>query len=245
MSSSSASAVAPSSTLSAARASPPASETRWSKASSLSDTPPAGPSGPASPRSSSASARRTTVPTSSSVSASSRHTRIRERSAELTSKYGFSVVAPMSVTVPSSTCGSSASCWALLKRWISSRNSTLRVPWRFSRSCASAMVDRTSATPDMTADSDVKWAPISPASSRARLVLPVPGGPHRSSDDRWPRAMLRRSGPRSPTRCACPTNSSRFRGRIRAASGWRSGGGWKRASGRAPVVRRADGMRGW
>ena len=55
--------------------------------------------------------------------------------------------------------------------------------------------------------------------------------------------MLRRSGPRSPTRCACPTNSSRFRGRIRAASGCRSGGGWKRASGRAPVVRRADGMR--
>ena len=101
----------------------------------------------------------------------------------MTSKYGFSVVAPMSVTVPSSTCGSSASCWALLKRWISSRNRTLRVPWRFSRSCASAMVARTSATPDMTADSEVKWAPISPASSRARLVLPVPGGPHSSSDD--------------------------------------------------------------
>ena len=40
----------------------------------------------------------------------------RDRSAEFTSKYGFSVVAPMSVTVPSSTCGSSASCCALLKR---------------------------------------------------------------------------------------------------------------------------------
>ena len=47
--------------------------------------------------------------------------------------------------------------------------------------------------------------------------------------------MLRRSGPRSPTRCFWPTNSSRSRGRIRAASGWRSGGGWKRASGSAPV----------
>ena len=31
------------------------------------------------------------------------------------------MVAPISVTRPSSTAGSSASCWALLKRWISSR----------------------------------------------------------------------------------------------------------------------------
>ena len=45
-----------------------------------------GPSAPARPRSSSASARRTTLATSSSVSGSSRQTRIRDRSAELTSK---------------------------------------------------------------------------------------------------------------------------------------------------------------
>ena len=37
----------------------------------------------------------------------------------VTSKDGFSVVAPISVTVPSSTAGRSASCWALLKRCIS------------------------------------------------------------------------------------------------------------------------------
>ena len=49
------------------------------------------------------------------------------------------------------------------------------MPCRASRSWASAIVARTSATPDMTADSDAKWAPISSASSRARLVLPVPG----------------------------------------------------------------------
>ena len=127
MSSASASATAPSSTLSADLASPPARPTRWSKASGASATPPSGPSEPARPRSGSSSARRTTVATSSSVSGSSRHTRIRDRSAELTSKYGFSVVAPTSVIVPSSTCGRSASCWALLKRWISSRNRTVRV----------------------------------------------------------------------------------------------------------------------
>src|SRR5690242_7862547 len=95
----------------------------------------------------------------------------------------------------------------------------------------------------MTADRVTKWAPISPASSRARLVLPVPGGPHRSVELRWPRATLRRSGPRSPTRCSWPTNSARVRGRIRAARGWRSGGGWKSASGRAPPDRAAGGRR--
>ena len=36
----------------------------------------------------------------------------------------------MSTTVPSSTAGSSASCWALLKRWISSRKKTVPRPAR-------------------------------------------------------------------------------------------------------------------
>ena len=59
--------------------------------------------------------------------------RQRESSAELTSKYGFSVVAPISVTSPSSTAGSSASCWALLKRWISSRKKIVGSPLAASR----------------------------------------------------------------------------------------------------------------
>ena len=46
----------------------------------------------------------------------------------MSSKYGFSVVAPISVISPSSTAGSSASCWALLKRWISSRKRIVRRP---------------------------------------------------------------------------------------------------------------------
>ena len=40
---------------------------------------------------------------------------------------GFSVVAATRMTVRFSTPGSSASCWALVKRWISSRKSTV---WR-------------------------------------------------------------------------------------------------------------------
>ncbi len=64
------------------------------------------------------------------LKASSAYTRMRESRAPLTSKAGFSVVAPISVTRPSSTAGSSASCWALLKRWISSRKNTVGVPAR-------------------------------------------------------------------------------------------------------------------
>ena len=49
-------------------------------------TPPSGPNDPPRPRSSSSIARRVTVATSSSLSGSRRQTRIRDRSAELTSK---------------------------------------------------------------------------------------------------------------------------------------------------------------
>ena len=46
----------------------------------------------------------------------------RDISGGLTSKCGFSVVAPISTISPSSTAGSSVSCWALLNRCTSSRN---------------------------------------------------------------------------------------------------------------------------
>ena len=70
------------------------------------------------------------------------------------------------------------------------------MPLSVSRSWASATCARTSATPDITAQIVAKSAPTASASRRARLVLPVPGGPHRRSDARWPRATPRRSGPR-------------------------------------------------
>ena len=55
-------------------------------------------------------------------------TRARDSSAALSSKDGFSVVAPTSVTVPSSITGRKLSCWARLKRWISSTNSSVPRP---------------------------------------------------------------------------------------------------------------------
>ena len=70
----------------------------------------------------------------------------RESRAALTSKYGFSVVAPMSVSSPLSTAGRRASCCALLKRWISSRNRSFRAPFAPSRSRARCSTPRTSST---------------------------------------------------------------------------------------------------
>ena len=46
----------------------------------------------------------------------------------LSSKDGFSVVAPTSTTVPSSITGQKRSCCARLKRWISSTNSSVPLP---------------------------------------------------------------------------------------------------------------------
>ena len=73
----------------------------------------------------------------SGVSGCSTKTRVRESSAPMTSKLGFSVVAPIRVTVPSSAGGSRLSCWALLSRWISSMKRMVCGPPASSRSRAS------------------------------------------------------------------------------------------------------------
>ncbi len=77
----------------------------------------------------------------------------------LTSKYGFSVVAPISVTRPLSTPGSRASCWRLLKRWISSRKRIVRFPLAPRRSRARGSTPRTSSTRAETADSSSNAPP--------------------------------------------------------------------------------------
>ena len=112
------------------------------------------------------------------------------------------MVAPMRTIVPFSTCGRNASCWTLLKRWISSTNRIVRRLSAASRSRASAMIARTSATPETTALNEAKCAPVTPAITLASEVLPVPGGPHRMADDRWSDsiALLRREP--GPTMCA-------------------------------------------
>ena len=56
--------------------------------------------------------------------------------------------------------------------------------------------------------------------TRARVVLPLPGGPQKIMELKSRPALRDRHNRRpGPTRCAWPTNSARVRGRIRAARG--------------------------
>ena len=172
---------------SAALASPPARFARSSTASRA--APP-----PRAPR----RRARGSPTSSSSESAVSSITVHRDRSAELTSKYGFSVVAPMSVTRPSSTACSTESCCALLKRWISSMKRIVRTSLPPSRSRARAITARTSSTRAETAEISSNAAPVRSATIRAIVVFPVPGGPeedHRRRPvllDREPERRARR-----------------------------------------------------
>src|SRR5450759_4302258 len=140
-------------------------------------------------------------------------------SGALTSKNGFSVVAPTSTTRRSSTACSRASCCDLLNRWISSMNRIVRCPENVRRSRAASMERRMSATPDVTAETSAKNALVVLAMTFARLVLPLPAGPYRISEESSSRSMALRSAVPGPTASSWPTNASRVRGRRRAARG--------------------------
>ena len=152
-------------------------------------------------------------------SGSSRNSSDRLISGAFTVKNGFSVVAPTSTTVRSSTPGRSASCWPLLNRWISSMNRMLRRPRAPSRSRAAASTARTSLTPALVADSSSKCDRVAWAMMWASDVFPVPAGPHRITDRSSSASISARSALCDPSTCPWPTNSSSVRGRIRAASG--------------------------
>ena len=145
----------------------------------------------------------------------------RDRRAALSSKLGFSVVAPTRMTVPSSMTGRKLSCWARLNRWISSTNSRVWRPSMRRRRALSNTFFR-SATPEKIAEICSKARPASPESSRATVVLPVPGGPQKIIEPSEPEAIMRASTPSSPVRCSWPVTSARFFGRRRSASGRRS-----------------------
>ena len=147
---------------------------------------------------------------------------LRDISGAITEKLGFSVVAAMSVTQPFSTAGSRASCWLLLKRCTSSMNSTVPRPCMPRLSRARSITARTSFTPAVTADSSTNARPVPSDSSEARVVLPVPGGPHRITETTGASAAAVsrvRSGEPAPSARSWPTTSSSERGRMRTASG--------------------------
>lgn len=157
--------------------------------------------------------------TTSSVFIGSRtYVRERERRALMTVKLGFSVVAPMSVTIHFSTHGRRTSCCDLVQRWISSRK---RIVCRHSEKffCALAMIFTTSSFFERTPERWKNSASSELAITRAMLVLPHPGGHQKRIEGSRPASMNLRIGFPGPMRCCCPTRSSSFSGRRRDASG--------------------------
>ncbi len=123
----------------------------------------------------------------------------RDSSAEFTSNDGFSVVAPMKLNSPDSTCGRKASCCALLKRCTSSTNTIVRRPCPAAASARST-ASRMSLTPPSTAEIAMNCASKNCAISRASVVLPTPGGPHRIIECGRPLSRATRSGMPGPSR---------------------------------------------
>ena len=116
---------------------------------------------------------------SSGLRLSSTYTCARESSAPITSNDGFSVVAPMNVNRPDSTCGRNASCCALLKRCTSSTKRMVERPYCSRASRERSTASRISFTPDSTAEIAMNSVLNALAMRRASVVLPTPGGPQR------------------------------------------------------------------
>ena len=145
--------------------------------------------------------------------------REREMSAEFTSKNGFSVVAPTRMTTRFSTACRSASCWLRLKRWISSTKRIVFVPADASLRSAAEISLRRSATVPPIAETSTNAERVVSAMMRAMLVLPVPAGPNRITDESASAVMARASQLPGPTASFCPRSSESERGRMRTASG--------------------------
>src|SRR5574344_432280 len=88
-------------------------------------------------------------------------------------------------------------------------------------SLAFAITALTCFTPELTADREKKGRLSCLDIMNASVVLPTPGGPHKMKDEILPVSiMFRRIAP-LPTRCSCPTYSSKLLGLIRSANGIR------------------------
>ena len=141
---------------------------------------------------------------SETSSAFSTNTLQRERSAALTSNDGFSVVAPIKIILPFSTYGKKASCWALLKRCISSTNTIVFLPYRRASS-ASFITALISRIPLVTALKLIKCACVCLAMILASVVFPTPGGPQKIMEETISFSIRLYSIFPFPSRCFCPT----------------------------------------
>ena len=76
-----------------------------------------------------------------------------------------------------------------------------------------------SFTPDMTADMAMRSQDIRSAVSRASVVFPTPGGPHRTKECSFFASKASLRGFPGPIKCAWPTTSSKLDGRRSSAKG--------------------------
>ena len=109
------------------------------------------------------------------------------------------------------------------------------VPYMSRSSSAWSMTARTSFTPAVIAESSTNLRPGARAITCARVVLPVPGGPYKITEDgpagpAFSPANTRRGEP-GVSRCSWPRTSSMVRGRIRTARGARDAERAERARG--------------
>ncbi len=76
------------------------------------------------------------------------------------------------------------------------------------RALASLMISRTRGTPSVTALKTSKALSVWRAKSRAKVVLPQPGGPQSTMLPIAPRSIALRKGFPVPSKCSWPRNSS-------------------------------------
>ena len=164
-------------------------------------------------------ARWSRVTRSSWVRAWRTNTLHRESSAPLISKEGFSVVAPMSRMLPFSTKGRKASCWALLKRWISSTKTMVRSP---ELPVALGLLHHRADLLDPAGDGGKvdEFRLCGVGDDPGQGGLSHPGGPQKIMEEIWSRSISWRRTFPGPSKCCCPTYSANVRGRSRAARGW-------------------------
>lgn len=95
----------------------------------------------------------------------------------------------------------------------------VRLPVSWRAFFASSKIGRTSLMPTIVALSSLKIALVRLAISRAKVVFPQPGGPHKIMLPVAPFSTRVESKELGPVRCTWPTKSSRVFGLSLSASG--------------------------
>ena len=129
------------------------------------------------------------------------NTRHLDNKALFTSNEGFSVVAPIKTMAPFSTNGKKASCWALLKRCISSTKTIVLIP-SLRLLSASSITFFISLIPAVTAEKVINTDSVLAAIILAKVVFPTPGGPQKIIEEILSLSIIFLNILPSPSKCS-------------------------------------------